>query len=118
MMNSTRRYQSHKNCSHVSSKQARALCRNLAVQHAKEGLSQRPARIAYVTMKSGVIHLMFVDSDHNERHACTRRTFNNVEEAFQLNADSNEAVENSHFCKNCKKIMSDDTKRQSFEFLV
>jgi hypothetical protein len=112
MMNTSRRYQSHKNCAHASTKVARALCRKTSTS-----TTTIPTQLHYVTMRSGIIHMTFIDVDSIERTACTRQvpSARNVDESFTLNADSNTAIEHSKFCKNCKKIASDDLKRQSFE---
>jgi hypothetical protein len=112
MMNTTRRYNSHKSCTHASTKQARAICRKTSTS-----TTTIPTQLHYVTMRSGVIHMTFIDADLIERTACTRQvpSARNVDESFTLSPTSNAAIEHSKFCKNCKKIASDDLKRQSFE---
>lgn len=101
-MNTTRTYNSHKSCTHASSKQARAICRK------ENALVQTPevARmIAYVTMKSGVKHIV---TDHAiaAKFACTKQDVkvSGVKETFEAQGNESHAT-----CKNCVKLFNDTT---------
>lgn len=100
MMNATRRYRSHKNCGHASTKVARAICR------AAERNGQADVKIDYVLPAGSKVVHKLVTNDAGQLFACTRRNVKDnahLMPAFEA-LDALEGDAKITLCKNCEKL--------------